>query len=502
LWACLLVAFASNGCQLPQAQPEATSPGPGDCSRGVVLARQLVADTAVQTVVQPLDTGAMVAYNTAATVQRFARELVCRRLLVPLAGPPGPLAPAFSRECLHPVNLEFDLNKACGKHLRPALLHLYLDGEDALVTLQDLIDQARRRIDVLVYQWDSDALGWSLAQRLAARAACLGEGQGQAVDGGANTVVRVLVDGGGNLIHGEPEYRTAAAANDALGWLAAQPHVEVLRTRNGLAHFDHRKLVVLDGATAWTGGRNFTLASFFEYHDVSYTLRGPLVRDMADRFETAWHQAGGHTNPKRQRGHTSPKRQRGEGEDEAASGTDTASCGSNAWARVVGTGRGERGLAAAVYKAVDHAWHHVYLENPYFTDTQLWCKLVRARRRGADVRVVLAMDSQSKVIDRALRVTTNRLLKSGIRVYYYPGMTHVKAASVDSRWAYVGTGNFDSLSFRRNCEVGLAVGAGAVIAELEQSLFLADFRPEWEVTAPLPVNLGDYACEMLATLVL
>ena len=471
-WVCLL-GFAS-GCQMPPLQPEARSPGPGDCRRGSVLARQLVVDSAVQSAVQPLDTGTLMAYNTAATLQRFGRELVCKRLLVPLGGRPGPLAP--DRECLDPVELESDLCKACGKRLQPALVHVYLDGEDALVSLEDLIDRARQSIDVIIYQWDNDPLGWALARKLAGRAACL------AVKGGDGPVVRVLADGGGNLIHAPPEHKTAAAANDAVGWLARQPHVEVLRTRIGLAHFDHRKLVVLDGGVAWTGGRNFTLASFFEYHDLSYTLRGPLVRDMAYRFETAWHNAGGQPRPDR---------------------AETAVAeGGNAWARVVGTGRRERGLATAVYKAVDHAWHHVYLENPYFTDTQLWCKLARARRRGADVRVILALDSESKVIDRALRVTTNRLLKLGVRVYYYPGTTHIKAATVDSRWAYIGTGNFDSLSFRRNCEIGLAIGAGAVIAELEQRLFVADFRPEWEVTAPLTVNLGDYACELLATLVL
>ena len=57
---------------------------------------------------------------------------------------------------------------------------------------------------------------------------------------------------------------------------------------------------------------------------------------------------------------------------------------------------------------------------------------------------------QSRVIDRAVRVTVNRLLRIGVRVYMHPSTTHVKAASVDTRWAYLGTGNFDNLSLRRN----------------------------------------------------
>src|SRR5207247_11235343 len=122
--------------------------------------------------------------------------------------------------------------------------------------------------------------------------------------------------------------------------------------------------------------------------------------------------------------------------------------------------------------------------------------------RGADGLIVFARDSQSRVIDRAVRVTANRLLRIGVRVYMYPSTTHVKAASVDTRWAYLGTGNFDNLSLRRNNEVGVAISSGPLLAELEQSLFDPDFRPDWEVTKPLAVNLGDYLCEAVATLLL
>jgi phosphatidylserine/phosphatidylglycerophosphate/cardiolipin synthase-like enzyme len=116
--------------------------------------------------------------------------------------------------------------------------------------------------------------------------------------------------------------------------------------------------------------------------------------------------------------------------------------------------------------------------------------------------VVLTLDSGSGVIDRSNRVTANRLLRAGCRVYLYPGPTHVKATSVDGQWAYLGTGNFDALSLRHNRELGLAVGAGPLIQALEEELFLPDFRPEWEVTEPLPVTPMDYASEVIASLFL
>ena len=104
--------------------------------------------------------------------------------------------------------------------------------------------------------------------------------------------------------------------------------------------------------------------------------------------------------------------------------------------------------------------------------------------------------------DRANRVTANRLLRAGVRVYLYPGMTHAKAAVIDGCWAYVGTGNLDPLSLRHNHELGLAIAAGPVIEDLEQRLFLPAFQPEWELHDPLPVTLGDYVCELVAGLCL
>ncbi len=116
------------------------------------------------------------------------------------------------------------------------------------------------------------------------------------------------------------------------------------------------------------------------------------------------------------------------------------------------------------------------------------------------MRVVLTIRSGCEAVDRSNRVTANRLLRAGIRVYLYPGLTHVKATSVDGCWAYLGTGNFDFLSLRHNRELGVAVGAGPVIADLEDVLFLPDFRPEWELTEPLPVTAEDYFWEAVASL--
>jgi cardiolipin synthase len=395
-----------------------------------------------------------------------AAGLFRKRLALGLAPRPGPVPE--SRPTLDADALEADLRRVAGDELQPATIRLITDGREALAALEEALDQATCQIDVLMYLWDNDPLGWHVARRLAARA-------------GPNLRVRVLVDGGGNLLQGEPAGTSAAQANAVVCWLARQPHVQVIRTRNPFFRFDHRKLVLIDGWLAWSGGRNFTWGAFFEAHDLTYTLTGPLTAEVAARFERFWQRQGGPPAP--------PP-------------APLAVPGANTLARLVRTRPYEHNLANTAYTAVDRARHHVYVENPFLTDTRLFVKLAQARRRGVDVRVMLTLDSGSKLIDLANRVTVNRLLRAGVRVYLYPGQTHVKVMSVDGLWAYLGTGNFDPLSLRHNRELGVAVSHGPLVAELEERLFLADFRPEWEVGAPLPLTGHEYLAEALASVFL
>src|SRR5262249_26174203 len=154
-----------------------------------------------------------------------------------------------------------------GRDLEPTGVRLYPCGDDALAVLKHLIDQATRRIDVLMFYWENDTLGEEIAAWLAARA-------------GPNFPVRVLVDGGGNLVFGRAEYARGQCYNRVIAKLAQKPYVQVIRIRNPFARFDHRKLVLVDGQVAWTGGRNFAHSSFFKHHDISYTLTGPLVTEL------------------------------------------------------------------------------------------------------------------------------------------------------------------------------------------------------------------------------
>ncbi len=472
-WLPAVMLLALSGCQSAPAPPSGCTPATASLHRYRALTRQLLCDTGAEVVHHPLRAGRTMLAGEAAWLCSTGRGIFGKRLGLCLHGLPPPLCPCA--EGLDPALIETDL--------QPAAVQLYPDGLAALIVLEQLIDSAQRCIDILIYTWEDDAVGWNIAQHLAEAAA-------------ANRRVRILIDGGANLIFAptpadgpsrndsskqrrQEKPKTAGEVNRVVCWLAHQPGIELLRIRNPFAHFDHRKLVLIDGQYAWAGGRNFTHTAFFLRHDVTFTLQGPLVAEWQRMFECYWREQGGKPAP-------------------LPPPTKETPMVANAAGRLVENTPTHHSLRRALYRAIDHARHFVYLENPYLTDNGVIVKLARARRRGVDVRILFTIQSDTPSINHTNKVTAHRLLAAGVRVYLYPGRIHTKAALVDGCWAYLGSGNFDLLSLYRNHELGVIFGPGPFLEELNQRVFQPDFNPDWELHAPLPLTAVDYAYELLA----
>ena len=89
------------------------------------------------------------------------------------------------------------------------------------------------------------------------------------------------------------------------------------------------------------------------------------------------------------------------------------------------------------------------------------------------------------------------LVQGGVRVYVYPGMTHVKAALYDG-WACLGSANFDKLSLRVNRETNVATADPAFVGRLTRELFEVDFARSRELTEAPSVGWGGYLAAYLA----
>jgi cardiolipin synthase len=441
----LLLALA--GCQAPPARVTTRDQHAGALCRHLILTGQVLNDSAVEAVYHPWRSGVTLLADPMDFLEATGGDFCCRHFACREGIGPARMGPCAAEDAL------------------PAAVQVYPDGGEALTALEQVIDSATTRIDVLMFAWDQGLVGQGVATRLAAKAH-------------SQVRVRVLIDVGGNLVFGQPEDAPAGEVNKAVNWLADQPNVEVIRARNPFAHFDHRKLVLADGRLAWTGGRNLTSRGFFGTRDVSFTVAGPLANQLQERFDHFWQDQGGQP---------------------AESLAVAEPVCPNARGHVVETSPTDRSLKKALYRAVDEACHHVWLENPYLCDNRLVGKLVRAGEAGLDVRVVLTLHCDSPTLNRANRVTANRLLRAGAHVYLYPDLLHTKAATADGCWAYLGTGNFDPLSLRRNRELGVVLQGGPVLAEVEEKVFQTGFRPEWELHEPLALSATDYVCELIAS---
>ena len=96
----------------------------------------------------------------------------------------------------------------------------------------------------------------------------------------------------------------------------------------------------------------------------------------------------------------------------------------------------------------------------------------------------------------AILAIANYLLEHGVRVYFYPAMTHVKALLVDG-WSCVGSGNLNHVSLRLNQEENIATSDPDFANELKRDLFEADFARSYELTQPISVDWVDFLADLV-----
>ena len=334
-----------------------------------------------------------------------------------------------------------------------ASITLLPSSEAALRALLALVASAERQVDLMIYGWEDDPTGREVAAALEAAAT-------------RGVTVRLLVDRGGFLFHNKG---AAQGFETFLDRLRVVPNVTVIEPPDPFLRFDHRKLAVIDGRTAWTGGMLLTEVARRRWENLAFLAEGPVAEQFAALFEDRWPKSAG-----------PPGRRSG-------AGPWNGSPDPNAVVRVIGTDVGDRSLKNAVYHAVDHARDRIVLENPYFSDTVLAAKLVAAQRRGVDVPAVLTVRGNIKRLNQYVVLTANRLVGGGVRMFLAPSMTHLKAMTIDGHWSYIGTGNFDELSLRNNREVSLAVESSEIALALEATLFRPDIARRRGIARRLPL---------------
>ena len=164
--------------------------------------------------------------------------------------------------------------------------------------------------------------------------------------------------------------------------------------------------------------------------------------------------------------------------------------------RVLLTEPGKQEIYRSQLKAISQARSYIYIQNAYLTDDRILRELIKARRRGVDVRVIMPIETDHGPITRSNVLAANSMLDNGIRVFIYPGFSHVKAAVIDG-WVCLGSANYDRLSLRLNRELNIASSDPGVRDELLEKLFEPDFKVSVELTEQIPRQWADFLVELI-----
>ena len=386
-----------------------------------------------------------------------------------------PIPPVNEGPGMNLVEWEERLDSITGREGSRGTIDYLVDGEEFFVRFIDAVTTAKESIDIRTYIFDNDDYAARIGSLLRRRA-------GEGID------VRILLDGLGTIVatgaDDESLPEDYEAPESVRAFLEEGSELDVRQSKNPwLVAGDHVKTTIIDGYIAFAGGMNIGREYRYVWHDLMMELRGPVVDELSNEFNKAWSHAGfmGDAGYALQRLRPNPN--------------DAEDIGNPL--RVLYTRAGDSEIFNAQRAAIRNAQRYIFIQNAYLTDDAMLYELAKARRRGVDVRVILPLVGNHGPINQSNALAANAMLEHGIRVFVYPGMSHVKAAVFDG-WACLGSANWDKLSFRTNKELNIATSHPAYVDELLERVFEQDFALSVELTEPFPERWSDHLVEIVA----
>jgi len=317
---------------------------------------------------------------------------------------------------------------------------LLIDGGAKYSALLRDIAAARDHVHLEYYIFYPDRTGAALRDALAERAR-------------AGVKVRLLLDAVGSSRTPAQFFDALVAAGGELAWFHPARILQVWK-RPWLNLRSHRKIVVIDGSIAYTGGINITdeedeRLRADAYRDLHVRVEGNVVSSLQLVFIEDWAYATGEPALSL----PAPAPQPGRIPVQVlVSGPDSS------WEAI------HRLHVGAIHSARQRVW----LATPYFVPGEAArMALTSAALGGLDVRLLVPRRSDSRLVTLAARSYFDELLAAGVKVFEYgPRMLHTKALLCDGDIAIIGSANFDHRSFRLNFEVSLMFADAEVCAGL------------------------------------
>ena len=346
---------------------------------------------------------------------------------------------------------------------------LLFDGPITMREMMAAASAAKSSINLETYIFDQDPVGLQFADLLI-------EKRKQGV------TVNLMYDSVGAM-GTPPEFfeRMKAAGVNVLAFNPVNPAKRIGKWE--LNNRDHRKLMVVDGNVAFTGGINisstYANSSFFRssrnhqtadkkkvgWRDTHIKIEGPAVASLQWIFINAWVDQDA-------------------GDLAEANYFPLLVASGDKIVRVLAT---DPDRESEIYKsfmlAIQEAKTSVHITSAYFVpDKQFIDALVSAAKRGVDVKLVLPGVSDHGLVMHAGRAFYEELLSNGVKIYQLQvAVLHAKTAVIDGTWSTVGSANIDRRSFLHNYELNVVVLDPGFGRDM-QSAFEEDLRDSKEVT--------------------
>ncbi len=334
-------------------------------------------------------------------------------------------------------------------------VHLLKSGEEIFQTIFDSIANAQHIICIEFYIFKNDDTGKKLAALLKEKAR---EG----------VSVYLLYDHFGSFLTSRGFWSDLKNA----GVKVRVSHPFKWTAPRGYIYRNHKKLLIIDGAKAVTGG--FNIAD--EYHgyfkkrkmtwrDTGIYLEGPVAYTLLNIFQKSWSTWKGETinwHP----------------EHEALiHGVPVIPIFAN-------SGRAKRRMRRLLIYSIKNAKNSILLTTAYFIPSKRILRaLVHAAQRGVSLKLLLPGESDVRSVFYAGRSYFSRLLKAGAEIYNYQGaVLHAKTTVFDGCWSIIGSANFDYQSLSRNEESNVGVFDGDFSTHMTEA-FQTDLKNSLKVDA-------------------
>jgi cardiolipin synthase len=330
------------------------------------------------------------------------------------------------------------------------------NGDSYFPAMLEAIQSAKKTINFEAYIFYSDEVGRAFRDALCERAR-------------GGVAVRVLLDGvGSSWSLDNSDVRLMREAGCKFEYYHPTHSWRVDRTNRRT----HRRVCVIDGRLAFTGGIGFAkrwsghAQDTDHWHDVQLRVRGPLVTQLQAAFQEHWAKTGA----------------------EALTGSDQfpALASAGPFKAQVVTSHSFSMAPVPLVQAVAFAaaTKRIFVTNAYCTPTHSQVDLLtKAVGRGVDVRLLLPGENNDQPLTKSAgRSAYGRLLEGGVKIFeYQPTMIHVKGMVVDSMFSMIGSSNLDPRSAEINEELDLAVYDREFARKMEE-MFMRDLGQSREYT--------------------